>query len=93
MVKEYIALFVEGIKWRSEPVFLRSVSVARITARSVFALTRISDKHSETYSPITGKTKEDVKQELEKQKAENNLFLPSLRKIPENAEIIIVPKE
>lgn len=90
----YMALFVEKIEKRSEPVFLRFTPAVRITARPIFAMTGVSDRvfgdPAKTYSPITGQTKEEVGQELERQRAENNLFLPSLRKLPKDAEVIVV---
>lgn len=90
--KKYIALFVKEIQWSSG----RS-PVATITAGCIYALTGISERiqgpPSESYSLIMGKTKEEIIQNLKKQRIEDNLFHPSFRKLSKDAEIIIVPKK
>lgn len=89
--KKYIALVVKvkDIMWGSE-VMIEPVT---ITAEHILKASDEREKPYPAYPLITGDTKKEVEKELEKQGAADNLFLSGLRKLPEDAEIIIISKE
>lgn len=83
--KRYQVFFLEEVKMN---LLTGSVTIKASPIRTLIGVT----EHSKTYSTIEGSTEDEVRQKLEKQRKDDNLFLNDLRKTPENSDFIIIPK-